>query len=458
LWLHVPQGGEVLDVLHRAWVFVLAGGLFLCFGTTGLAVRRRRRRKRRIALANDPVRPRPVQPKARRRRTHTTRRSPSTSNGMSRSARRGSRRLRMLGALEYGAGAVLVVSVVVGTLAWARVPTKYVDLPVRYTNRGAFTYSAAVTPGAVYGDGGVKTGDPVYLRILDQVAVRFTYDFSSTAPHVASGTMALNVDVRDASGWHQTVPLVGATPFARSRGHVDATLDVSQIQGLIAAAAGATGVRPSTQSVSLLADVRLRGQVAGRRVADRFSPRYDFQLDPLVLRPTAGNPGTGARAAAPATVAAGSVEQTVRRPATIGAFGLAVDVTRLRWIALGGAVVSLLVLLVAVAKRRPLHRNEVARIDARDGHIIVPVAASSPGSQRVATVDVTTMPDLVRLAERYDRLILHQSHGGTHVYLFEAEGIIYRYSTQDLHRSAGSPDEPAAPEVASDQAPVVVGG
>ena len=68
---------------------------------------------------------------------------------------------------------------------------------------------------------------------------------------------------------------------------------------------------------------------------------------------------------------------------------------------------------------------------------------------------VTTMSDLVRLAERYDRLILHESRGGTHVYLFEAEGIIYRYSTQDLHRSSGSPDDPAEADVV-DPAAVVL--
>jgi signal peptidase I len=456
LWLHVPQGGEVLGAVHRAWVFVLAFGLFLLFGTTGVAVGRHRRRKRRIALATDPVRPRPTQPKRRRRRQHTPRRSPARVNGMSRAARRGSRRLRVLAALEYGAGAVLVASLVLGTLAWARVPTKYVSVPIRYTNHGAFSYSAPVDAGPVYGDGGVKTGDPVYLRILDKISVRFAYDFSSTAPHAAAGTMALSVDVRDESGWHQTVPLVPATAFARSHGKIEATLDVSQVQGLIAAAAGATGVPPSTQTVQLRADVAVRGVVGGRRVTDRFAPHYDFTLDALVLKPVLVPTGTRTDAANP--VAAGLADKAVRQPATIGLFGVGLDVALLRWVTLGCAVLSLLILLVVVAKRRPLHRDEVARIDARDGHLIVPVASSSPGSQRVATVEVTTMPDLVRLAERYDRLILHESRGGTHVYLFEAEGIIYRYSTQDLHRSAGSPDEAAPADSRSDAGSLVVSG
>ena len=50
------------------------------------------------------------------------------------------------------------------------------------------------------------------------------------------------------------------------------------------------------------------------------------------------------------------------------------------------------------------------------------------------------MSDLVRLAERYDRLILHQAREGTHVYLFEADGIVYRYSIRDV--TVPKADEP----------------
>jgi hypothetical protein len=99
-------------------------------------------------------------------------------------------------------------------------------------------------------------------------------------------------------------------------------------------------------------------------------------------------------------------------------------------------LLSALVLLVVSLLLRPLRRNEVALIDARDGHMIVPVAASEPGTQRVATIDVTSMSDLVRLAERYDRLILHHARDGAHVYLFEAEGIAYRYSIRDVEANA----------------------
>jgi signal peptidase I len=444
LWLHVPDGGSVLDQVHRAWVFFLAGAIFLIFGTSGIVVigRRRRRRRdgRRAPAGTEPGRSRTAT--GRRRARRTPGRKTARTPGISRAARRGSKRLRVLGALQFAAAIVLAVCVAAGTFAWAHLPTEYVSAPIRYTNQGDFAYSAPVADGPVYGTKGVHTGDPVYLRVVDRLGVDFGYRFVAGVKHSISGTIALAAEVSDSSGWHQTVPLADATPFSSGRGKVHATLDLAQVQGLVAAAAGETGVRPSTQTVDVVADVQTAGRLAGRRLTDGFSPRFSFQLDPLVLKPVAAASGstTGSSSAHPQ--ARGSIGNTVRRSATVGVFGLEVDVTTARWVALGGALLALVVLLVVLAKRRPLHRNEVARIDARDGRIIVPVASSSPGSQRVATVDVTTMPDLVRLAERYDRLILHQARRGTHVYLFEAEGIVYRYSIKDLTLlNPGEPEE-----------------
>jgi signal peptidase I len=447
LWLHVPHGGSALDVIHRARLFILGGAVLLFTGTTGLVVGRRRRRKRRAAAAAQPVRSR-TRTAARRPRQRGARSPAHQPNTMSRAARRGSKRLRFLGALEYGAGVALVVCLVAGTLAWAHVPTKYVSDPIPFTNRGTFAYSAPVNAGPVYGEGGLKTGDPVYLRIVNQISVHFGYRFVAADRHDVSGTIALSANVQDVSGWHQTVPLVAPTGFSGSKGQLDTTLDIAQLQSLIAAAAGATGVRPSTQTVTLVADVKAKGALAGQPVDSDFTPTYPFDLDSLVLKPSSA--GTGAKAIGTTPTTRDSIPNSVKRAATIGAFGLAVDVSIVRWVTLGAGVLALLVLLVVFTKRRPLHRNEVASIDARDGRIIVPVASSSPGTQRVATVDVTTMPDLVRLAERYDRLILHQARDGTHVYLFEAEGIVYRYSTHDLHHRPGAPVELSPVDVAVD--------
>ena len=75
--------------------------------------------------------------------------------------------------------------------------------------------------------------------------------------------------------------------------------------------------------------------------------------------------------------------------------------------------------------RRRRRDGEVAEIERRYGDLIVAVAAGarSPGSER----RVATMEALVRIAERYDRLVLHEEHGGRHSFLVDDAGLVYRY-------------------------------
>jgi signal peptidase I len=476
LWLEVPHGGTALDVVHRNWMFVLAAALLLLFGTSGFAVRRSRRRrrearsiaaavsvstttKRRRTRSRRRGKPRAKTARAHRSRrsrhrrrsravtTHTTsgrrHRGGASSRPTTRATRRGSKRMRRLGAIQLVSGAALVVCLAGGAFVWSRSPTDVGITPVGYRNQGAFTYTAPVPEGPVYGTRGLQTGDPVYLRLVSQLDVGFAYHLLTNAPHRASGTVALRADVHDATGWHESIELTPATGFLNGVAQLHATLDLAQIQAEVAAAAGATGVRSTTATVAVVADVHVGGRVARLAFTDTFAPELTFQLDPLVMRLTgASTPASGAGSSSASDalrpVTHGAVTLAHGRRAAVGVFGLNVDVAIARWVALGGAVLSALVLLVVSLMLRPLRRNEVALIDARDGHMIVPVAASEPGTQRVATIDVTSMSDLVRLAERYDRLILHHARDGAHVYLFEADGIAYRYSIRDVPTDAGA--------------------
>jgi hypothetical protein len=345
--------------------------------------------------------------------------------------------MRRLGAIQLVSGTVLVFCLVGGAFAWSRSPTDVGITPVAYRNQGAFTYTAPVPEGPVYGTRGLQSGDPVYLRLVSQLDVGFAYHLLTGAPHRASGTVALRADVSDATGWHESIALTPATGFLNGVAQLHATLDLTQIQAAVTAASGATGVRSTTATVAVVGDVHVSGRVDGRSFTDQFAPKLTFQLDPLVMKLTGASAPTSSAGSSSASdslrpVSHGAVTLAHSRRATIGIFSLSFDVTIARWATLGGAVLSALVLLVVSLLLRPLRRNEVALIEARDGHMIVPVAASEPGTQRVATIDVTSMSDLVRLAERYDRLILHHTRDGAHVYLFEADGIAYRYSIRDV--------------------------
>jgi hypothetical protein len=49
-------------------------------------------------------------------------------------------------------------------------------------------------------------------------------------------------------------------------------------------------------------------------------------------------------------------------------------------------------------------------------------------------MDVTSIDDLAKLAERYNVMILHDSDGDTHSYYVQGDGIMYRYLDENIVR------------------------
>jgi hypothetical protein len=65
-------------------------------------------------------------------------------------------------------------------------------------------------------------------------------------------------------------------------------------------------------------------------------------------------------------------------------------------------------------------------------------------------VEVATMDGLARLAERYDRMILHEDNRGTHRYFVEEAGVAYYYQPASPETGAEPPaaiDPPKQPRL-----------
>jgi hypothetical protein len=80
---------------------------------------------------------------------------------------------------------------------------------------------------------------------------------------------------------------------------------------------------------------------------------------------------------------------------------------------------------------------EPRRIKARHGHLLIQVSDSDLGMiGRV--VEVISIDDLVRVAEREGRMILHQQHGAIHDYFDQDVDVTYRYWTRDASAPASN--------------------
>lgn len=391
-WLTVPRGGVPIGWLRALWPLLVAISLLVAgLGTS----RRSRRRKLGTHVGRAPVSPSP--------------------------GRTGRARQSVLPIAAVGVAAFLAL----GALAYSRPVTQPSASKIAYTQRGRFSYSAAAPAGPVYGDG-VTTGEPLFLRLVTAADLRFTYGLESAAPRAVSGSISLSADIADASGWHRHVELAAPEVFHGDRAEAHATLDLARVQALIADVEALTGVHNGTHTVTIAAHVHMNGTVAGQHFSDTFAPDLAFQLDPLQLRPAWTPADSSNRHDSLAPSRPGSLTKPGSAARQISAFGRHLTVADARIAALVGALVCVAGLALALIAGGFRRRDEVARIDARHGHRIVPVAAGG-GDANGAVVDVTTMADLTRLAEQYGCLILHHDHDGVHSYLFQVDRTIYRY-------------------------------
>ena len=84
-------------------------------------------------------------------------------------------------------------------------------------------------------------------------------------------------------------------------------------------------------------------------------------------------------------------------------------------------------LILAAVVLLGIGRGEVAKIHARYGSLIVSVAGAD-ARDAATTMEVASIQDLVRLAERDQRMVLHQRLGTEcHRYSVHDGDIIYQY-------------------------------
>jgi signal peptidase I len=386
LWLRVPGGSTLVS----RWmpIAALALGVAVAFGGASTATVRRRRRSERTSM-------------------------PARHNLAS------VRRWRAV-AVALAVCAVTSVAVTAYALTQPTTVTAVTKLP--YTQRAEFKYTAAA-PTSVYDSGHVDTGDPVFLRAATTVEITATYDFAADAPHTVSGNIALSAEIRDGSGWHRSFELAAPSPFTGTHAERTAQLDLGRVQALLADVRDATGTNNGSYIVDVVSNITATGNIGDRPLDATFAPRIEFQLDALRLAPTTQD----AASKAPFTTSATQDLQTSRRITNRAELGwLKVPIGTLRGLGLVGVIVaSCAAALAAVALRRRLP-DEVAKIALRHRHRLLPVRA---GEMRdgVSVLDVTSIGDLVRLADQHQMLILHERAPGSDTYHFQIDRTVYRY-------------------------------
>ncbi len=273
----------------------------------------------------------------------------------------------------------------------------------------SFGYRAHVRPGPVYPTGTVTTGDPIYMQLVHRITVTATYQLKSAAPHQVHGTIRMRGTLTNTSGWRRSFWLAPPKAFVGDRARTSALIDITRLQSLtnrISAQIGSGG----DYTVAIVPRVRVSGQIAGQPIRTAYGPSLSLVLGaPQFLSGTSaiGPTSTSShRLRATGTSSEHDRHGDVRSTATTATLG-GVPVTSRPLDRDSWRLCSSPCWRCSPGRARPTSPPDPAeRINSRYKHLIVPVepVATDPDHP---PIDVSSIDALAQLAERSERLILH---------------------------------------------------
>jgi signal peptidase I len=337
--------------------------------------------------------------------------------------------------LFFGLGLLAFASLALVLFTFNRPVLRTVPDDIPYQQIGKFSYSAVVPPG-VYDSGLVKSGEPVFPSLTCILNLQFDYYLAGSDLKGLNGSHQLSAQVLEAtSGWKRTLLLEPETPFTGNTFATRSTINLCQVEQLVAAMEQKTGFRAPYYTLVFTPGVTVNGKMSGRDFQAAFEPRLVLQFDPVHFFVAWTDPLLGDPLKPSET---GTLAGFRTQPNTLALLGKEFIVSNLRSVAMIGLGISLVGLLLLVSIISIVaQRNQQSRVQMKYSSMLVDIhdrtlELSSPA------IDVVTMDDLAKLAERHNSLILHEPHGLIHHYLVQGDQITYRFI---LDESGGSLQE-----------------
>ena len=326
--------------------------------------------------------------------------------------------------LFFALAVIAFLSLLLGILSFTRPATQTVSDDVNYQHLGFFSYSAAA-PAGVYDTATIQSGDPVFPSLTCSINVNFNYTLVAESMENIEGTYQLNAILTyPQSGWQRTIPLKEQTPFTGSAFDTQADLNLCEIVRLVKSVEELTSVHAGFYTLSITPLVHVTGVVAGRALASTFEPNLTFQYDRTQFYLIGQNEGSGVLN--PSEAESLHAEKIV--PNTLTLFGLKMNVSILRVIALVGLVLSLSGLVVLWLQVENIARTDQGTfVRLKYDPLVIDVEENGYRSN-VQPIDVNSIDDLAKLAEKHNTLILHEVREGIEKYFVNVNGMPYLYS------------------------------
>lgn len=295
---------------------------------------------------------------------------------------------------------------------------------VNYQHIGIFSYSASA-PSGIYDSNIVQRGEPIFPKVTCTTRVDFHYSLFGDDLKNIAGTYNITAQIVDTqSGWQRTVTLQPEAPFTGSSFDFSTNVDLCQIVKLTEGMEQKIEYFPSQYIFTIMPHLSISGTVAGRDLQDTYEPRLVFKYDrtnfSILQSDTQPDPYNQSQPK--------SIREITQRANTISLFGFEPKVMALRLIGIIGLMLSLAGMWILEQYVQSfISKSPQANIQMKYAAIFIDIQSGGVDeSSRV--VDVNSIDDLAKLAERYNAMILHETRKDTHVYFVRADGTTYRYS------------------------------
>ena len=320
-----------------------------------------------------------------------------------------------------------LVALSLTVVAFTHPLTRNVPIDIPFEQNGEFSYSAAVPFNTnIYNSPRLQTGDPMFSRLINKVDFQFDYQIISDSPiNNVQGTMRLLAQLTSVDGWQKTFELNPATPFTGPFANVSGVVNLKYIQAILDNLETQTGIERQVYTLFLQPQVTLNGTIGNQDVTEIFTPQLEFQIDQFemfLVRPGPLEPDP----LLPSTD--GLLKGSHTKPNTFSLLSMKFPVLAMRWI-------SIVVLVLALGGLIPIgmftfnsikKNGESARIQRKYGSMLISVR-DRPNSSPRRVINVQTIDDLARLADKEGLSILHISQNLQHIYIVQNIDIAYRY-------------------------------
>ena len=323
----------------------------------------------------------------------------------------------------YLAGSLLVLFAGLAVFAFTRPLTRPGET-LSYQQDTHFVYSAAGTPG-IYDSTTIQPGEPIFPKLTCFLNIGVAYNASGKGLQNISGTQQLQARIFDEkSGWQRTLPLTAASTFMGSGYSSQAGIDLCQVMALVESVEQQTGLHPNLYTMEVIAYTSLQGTLAGQPITDSSEAVLRFQFDKVNFHLAAkAEPADPLLISKTSTLSVAAAE-----PNELKLLGLTFPVSAARGFSIAGLFLALCVGLSAgwlfLGEMRS-HPAEMIRMKYR-GLLVDAQQFNAPRSLPI--MDVASVEDLARLAERHGTVIVHLQHRQQETYLVQTQGMVYRHT------------------------------